>query len=90
MLLALLAAAQKLDIALEGAEVRAGRQMHLDLKTGTTRASHFVLDLYVQADIDEEQRARLEALARDGCAARATFLGKPEIVERLHVGVPTA
>ncbi len=90
MLLSLLAAAQKLGIELESAEVRAGRKMHMDLKTGTTRASHFALDLYVQADLDEPQRERLEKLAREGCAARATFLGTPEIVEHLHVGVPAA
>ena len=90
MLLSLLAAAKKIGVELEGAEVRAGRTIHTDLRTGQTRATRFVLDLYIDGDVSETERARLEELAREGCAARATFLTPPEIIERVHVGVPQA
>ena len=90
MLLSLLAAAKKIGVVLENAEVRASRKISVDLRSGQTRATRFVLDLYIDGDVSEAQRARLEELAREGCAARATFLTPPEIVERVHVGVPQA
>jgi hypothetical protein len=88
MLLSLLEAARKLGVEVREAEVRAGRRMHTDLKTGVTRASHFFLDLYLDADIQEEQRQQIEELTRQGCASRATFLNPPEISERVHIGRP--
>lgn len=88
MLLSLLDAARKLDVEVRSAEVRAGRRMHTDLKAGVTRASHFFLDLYVDASIDEATRAELEELTRKGCASRATFMNPPEITERVHLGAP--
>ena len=88
MLLSLLEAARKLNVEVQSAEVRAGRRMHTDLKTGVARASHFFLDLYVDADVDESRREQLEELTRQGCASRATFLNPPEITERVHLGPP--
>jgi uncharacterized OsmC-like protein len=91
MLLSLLSAAKKMGVELEGAEVRAARKMYVDLQNhGRSRVTQFVLDLFVDADLSEEQRARLEELARDGCASRNTFLNPPEIIERVHIGVPQA
>jgi hypothetical protein len=88
MLLSLLEAARKLGIEARSVEARGGRRMHTDLKSGVARASHFFVDLYLDADIDEEQRQRLEELTRQGCASRATFLNPPEITEQVHLGAP--
>ena len=87
MLGTLLGAAQEIGVKVDSAEVLAGCRVRLDRRITAYRATDFRLDIYIQGgSVSEEQRERLEEMARQRCGARATLLNPPAIVERVHLG----
>jgi uncharacterized OsmC-like protein len=48
--------------------------------------TEFRVDLYLEADADEETRAGLEQWARSMCGVRETLLQSPTIEEQVHLG----
>jgi len=64
------------DVEVKSAEVKAGRRMHTDLKTGVTRASHFFLDLYLDADVELDADAVRALVA--ACASPEILAAAPQ------------
>jgi uncharacterized OsmC-like protein len=52
--------------------------------------SDFVVDLYLDATLDEAGRVALEEYAQAMCGVRETLLQSPRIEERVHLGDPPA
>ena len=48
--------------------------------------SDFEIDLYLEGDVDEHDRAELEHAARTLCGVRETLMQSPRIEERVHLG----
>jgi uncharacterized OsmC-like protein len=48
--------------------------------------TEFRVDLYLEADLDEETRAGLEHWAQSMCGVRETLLQSPSIEEYVHLG----
>ena len=48
------------------------------------------VDIYLDGDVDERTRAELEETAATLCGVRETLLQRPNIEERVHLGMPPA
>jgi uncharacterized OsmC-like protein len=82
----LLARAQADGVRLTSARAVVATKARLRGRHEAPYLTRFEVDLYLEGDVDEATRARLEEVARTLCGVRATLLDSPEIEERVHVG----
>lgn len=85
LLTTLVAEAQRRRIELRGAEARVAVNPKEPGGGAAPYLSDFVVDLYIDADINEAEREALEEAASSLCGVRESLLRTPGITERLHV-----
>jgi uncharacterized OsmC-like protein len=81
----LLAKAQRDGIVIDGATAVVATKTRLRGQAAPY-LSDFRVDLYLEADVDEETRVGLERWAQSMCGVRETLLQSPHIEERVHLG----
>lgn len=84
----LLEEAHNRNVALTNVEVRAGMKSKMTREKPMGYATAFAVDVYVEGDVSEEDRQRLEEYARDNCYIRNTLVQGAEVLEKVHVGSP--
>jgi uncharacterized OsmC-like protein len=88
LLTTLLAAAQRDGVAIRAAKAVVSTKARLRGREVAPYLSDFDVDIYLDGDLDEAVRARLEDATRSLCGVRETLLQTPRIAERVHLGPP--
>jgi uncharacterized OsmC-like protein len=81
----LLARAQRDGTQITAARAVVSTKSRLQGDARAPYISDFVVDLYIEGDVDEPTRAELERAAQTLCGVRETLLQTPRIEERVHV-----
>jgi uncharacterized OsmC-like protein len=90
LLTTLLAQAERDGIALRSAEAVVSTKARLQGRDAAPYLSDFRVDLYVEGDLDEAARARLERASASLCGVRETLRRAARIEEVLHLGAAPA
>jgi uncharacterized OsmC-like protein len=85
----LIAAAQRDAVRLTGAQAHVSTKARLGRADEAPFLSDFHVDLYVEGDLDDDQRRRLESVAARLCGVRETLMRTPMITEHVHLGLPS-
>lgn len=88
MVTTLIAMAEREHIGLRRADALVATKAH---KRSTWLAPYirdFRCDIYLEGDIDEAQRARLEELTVAACGVRETLSRASAVTEQVHIGPP--
>jgi uncharacterized OsmC-like protein len=88
MVTTLIEHAQQLDLSLERVEALISTKAKLPGRELAPYLSHFHIDLYLEGDLDDEQRATLERLTAERCGVRETLVREAVVSERVFLGRP--
>jgi uncharacterized OsmC-like protein len=83
----LIANAERDGIMLRGARATVAIKSKAPRVGEAPYISDFLVDVYLDGDLDEDQRADLEQGMATLCGVRETLMRTPAIVERVHVGM---
>lgn len=89
MLITLIAAAKRDGVALTRAEAQVATKSKLQGAESAPYISDFEVDIFLEGDLTEGQRRKLEQATIARCGVRETLMRIPRIAERVHVGRPS-
>jgi uncharacterized OsmC-like protein len=82
----LLARAQRDGTEIRSAKAVVSTKARLRGDSVAPYLSDFRVDLYIDGDLSEAERAELEVAAKTLCGVRETLLRSPRVEERVHLG----
>jgi uncharacterized OsmC-like protein len=86
MVTTLIEHAQQLGLSLEHVQAQISTKARLPGRELAPYLSHFHIDLYLEGDLDDAQRATLERLTAERCGVRETLLREAVVSERVLMG----
>ncbi len=86
LLTTVIATAQREEIALQSARALVATKSKLQGSDRAPYLSDFQVDIYLEGELSERQRAQLERATAALCGVRETLMRAPRIVERVHIG----
>lgn len=88
MVTTLIEHAQQLELGLERVEALISTKAKLPGRELAPYLSHFHIDLYLEGDLDDDQRGTLERLTAERCGVRETLVREAAVSERVLLGPP--